>query len=95
MACDWGHNQLGVFVLNCAPQSRMKEGTRRVNWNSAMRRMMSPRLVGIRAACWSAKEEGDDGGKRIEEESREESSIQGIFTAIFFTTYPQIHCLKL
>jgi len=23
------------------------------------------------------------------------SSIQGIFTAIFSTTYPQIHCLKL
>lgn len=44
----WGHNQLGVFVLNHAPRSRMKEGTRRVNWNSAMRRMMLPRFAGAK-----------------------------------------------
>lgn len=44
----WGHNQLGVFVLNRAARSRMKEGTKRVNWNSAMRRMMLPRLAGTK-----------------------------------------------
>lgn len=59
-----GHNQLDVFVLNRAPRSRMKEGTRRVNWNSATRRMMLLRLAGTR----KKKETGD--GKRIEGNSR-------------------------
>lgn len=68
-----GHNQLGVFVLNHAPRSRMKEGTKRVNWNSAMRRMMLPRSAGTKGGHAEArKKEEADGGKRIEEKSREE-----------------------
>lgn len=59
----WGHNQLDVFVLNRA-RSRMKEGTRRVNWNSATRRMLLLRLAGT----GKKKEAGD--GKRIEGNSR-------------------------
>jgi len=64
----WRHNQLGVFVLNRAPRSRMKEGTR-VNWNSAMRRKMLSRLAGTKGGtCLSRTEEGNRRWKKDREE---------------------------
>lgn len=102
--------ELNVFVLRRATRSKRKSPSNRVNWNSATRRVARlargakrgwrGREYG-RGVGWGRGQETEEnaveGGGMAEESSSSNGTApeEGIFTAIFSTTYPQIPCPNL